>query len=85
MLKLPVYLYTPAIRVFIDLDNYTNLGVDDMYHGYATIAKGIKNTVRFNFVNGEQRSINVQDKTFKFLMTQLLNLFQLLKQQLVQH
>lgn len=83
MLKLPVYLYTPAIRVFIDLDNYTNLGVDDMYHGYATIAKGIKNTVRFNFVNGEQRSINVQDKTFKFKLFDQVTNTQVLEKSLV--
>lgn len=66
MLNLPVYLYTPAIRVFIDLDNSTNLGIDDMYHGYATIAKGIKNTIRFNVSNGEQRLVSINDMTFKF-------------------
>lgn len=83
MLNLPVYLYTPAIRVFIDLDNFTNLGVDDMYHGYATIAKGIKNTIRFNFVNGEQRSINVQDKTFKFKLFDQVTNTQVLEKSLV--
>ena len=83
MLNLPVYLYTPAIRVFIDLDNFTNLGVDDMYHGYATIAKGIKNTIRFNFVNGEQRSINVQDKAFKFKLFDQVSNTQVLEKDLV--
>lgn len=66
MLNIPVYLYTPAIRVFIDLDNSSNLGVDHMYHGYATIAKGIKNTLRFNFLNGEQRAVSIGDKQFRF-------------------
>jgi hypothetical protein len=66
MLNLPVYLYTPAIRVFIDLENSTIQGVDKMYHGYATIAKGIKNTIRFTFVNGEQRAIGIDAKTFRF-------------------
>jgi len=66
MLNLPVYLYTPAIRVFIDLDNSTKQGVDKMYHGYATIAKGLKNTLRFNFVNGDQRPVNVNNMEFEF-------------------
>ena len=39
-----------------------------MYHGYATIAKGIRNTIRFNFLNGEQRPIDVHNKAFKFKM-----------------
>jgi len=66
MLNLPVYLYTPAIRVFIDLENNSVMGVDDMFHGYANIAKGIKNTIRFNFLNGEQRTVNISDKSFRF-------------------
>ncbi len=66
MLNLPVYLYTPAIRVFIDLENSTILGIDDMFHGYANIAKGIKNTIRFNFLNGEQRTVNISGKNFRF-------------------
>jgi hypothetical protein len=83
MLNLPVYLYTPAIRVFIDLDNNTKLGVDHMYHGYATLAKGIKNTLRFNFVNGEQRAINVNDSTFKFRLFDYATNKQVLEKNLV--
>lgn len=66
MLNLPVYLYTPAIRVFLDLENSTRRGVDQMYHGYATIAKGLKNTLKFVFLNGDQRPIDVSEKTFVF-------------------
>lgn len=66
MLNLPVYLYTPAIRVFLDLENSTKNGVDKMYHGYINIAKAIKNTIRFNFVNGDQRPININNMTFVF-------------------
>jgi len=66
MLNLPVYLYTPAIRVFLDLENSTKRGVDMMYHGYVRIAKGITNTIRFNFVNGDQRAISVDGKEFVF-------------------
>ena len=66
MLNLPVYLYTPAIRVFLDLENSTKQGVDKMYHGYLTIAKGLQNTIRFNFVNGDQRPINVHGMEFEF-------------------
>ncbi len=66
MLNLPVYLYTPAIRVFLDLENSTKRGVDMMYHGYVKLAKGVTNTIRFNFVNGDQRSIAVDDKEFVF-------------------
>jgi hypothetical protein len=68
MLNLPVYLYTPAIRVFLDLENSTRQGVDDMYHGYATIAKGLKNTIRFRFLNGDQRPIDIENKQFVFKM-----------------
>lgn len=66
MLNLPVYLYTPAIRVFVDLENSTRRGVEQMYHGYATIAKGLKNTLKFVFLNGDQRPIDVSSKTFVF-------------------
>lgn len=66
MLNLPVYLYTPAIRVFLDLENSTKNGVDKMYHGYINIAKAIKNTIRFNFVNGDQRPININGMSFEF-------------------
>lgn len=68
MLNLPVYLYTPTIRVFLDLENSTNRGVDKMYHGYASLAKGIKNTLRFGFLNGDQRPISITGKTFRFCM-----------------
>jgi len=68
MLNLPVYLYTPAIRVFLDLENSTKHGVDIMYHGYAKLAKGVKNTLQFNFLNGDQRPIDVSTKTFVFKM-----------------
>lgn len=66
MLNLPVYLYTPAIRVFLDLENSTKQGVDQMYHGYASIAKGLKNTLKFKFLNGDQRPIDVSNKSFVF-------------------
>jgi len=68
MLNLPVYLYTPIIRVFLDLENSTKKGVDMMYHGYATLAKGLKNTLRFSFLNGDQRSININGKSLRFSM-----------------
>ena len=68
MLNLPVYLYTPVIRVFLDLGNSTKHGVDMMYHGYAKIAKGVTNTLQFNFLNGDQRPIDVTGKTFVFKM-----------------
>jgi hypothetical protein len=66
MLNLPIYLYTPVIRVFLDLENSTRKGVDMMYHGHAKIAKGLRNTLRFNFINGDQRPIDVSDKEFVF-------------------
>jgi hypothetical protein len=68
MLNLPVYLYTPVIRVFLDLENSTKRGVDMMYHGYAKIAKGLTNTMQFNFINGDQRPIDVSEKEFVFKM-----------------
>lgn len=66
MLNLPIYLYTPVIRVFLDLENSTRKGVDMMYHGQAKIAKGLTNTLRFNFLNGDQRPIDVSGSSFVF-------------------
>jgi len=68
MLNLPVYLYTPVVRVFLDLENSTKHGVEMMYHGYAKLAKGLTNNIQFNFLNGDQRPINVSTKTFIFKM-----------------
>lgn len=39
-----------------------------MYHGYSKIAKGVTNTLQFNFLNGDQRPIDVSAKTFVFKM-----------------
>ena len=70
MLNLPVYLYTPVVRVFLDLENSTKHGVDTMYHGYAKLAKGLTNTIQFNFLNGDQRPITLDSasKVFVFKM-----------------
>ena len=82
MLNLPVYLYTPVIRVFLDLENATNRGVDHMYHGYATIAKGLSNTIQFHFLNGDQRPIAVDSKSFVFKMFDVTNNKEVLSQDL---
>lgn len=66
MLNLPVYLYTPAIQVFLDLENSTSHKVNIMYHGYAKISRNTKNIIQFNFRNGDQRPISVYDQEFIF-------------------
>ncbi len=67
MQKLPVYLYTNRFNVILDLDN--NRGVNNvMYQRNLIFQKGLKNQVRIEFKNSDQKPVNISSGTFYFKM-----------------
>jgi hypothetical protein len=68
MLKLPIYLYQPRVRVFIDLAGTITGAVDKMYQYNSKIARGAKQTIQFQFLNGEQRPQDIHTSSFVFKM-----------------
>jgi hypothetical protein len=71
---LPVYLYANKLDVTLDLDA-TIRGVNQvMYQRDLTIQKGIKNQVRIQFKNSDQKRLSVSPtQTFVFSMYDALN------------
>jgi len=69
MQSMPVYLYPNIIDVILDLDD-TILGVNQvMYQRDLKIQKGIKNQVRIQFKNSDQKRINISNtQTYIFSM-----------------
>lgn len=68
MQVLPVYLYQNILRVTLDLDP-TVQGVNQvMYQRTLKIQKGLKNKVRVQFKNSDQRSVPITSSTFVFSM-----------------
>jgi hypothetical protein len=69
MQSLPVYLYPNLIDVILDLDDAT-LGVNRvMYQRDLKIQKGIKNQVRIQFKNSDQKRISISNtQTYIFSM-----------------
>jgi hypothetical protein len=60
---LPVYLYPNTLDVILDLDP-TVQGVNQvMYQRDLKIQKGIKNQVRIQFKNSDQKRIPISDTT----------------------
>ena len=74
MQNLPVYLYTNLLNVTLDLDD-TVIGVNQvMYQRDLKIQKGIKNQVRVQFKNSDQKRIRVYNtQTFVFSMFDAVN------------
>lgn len=67
MQKLPVYLYTNRYSVILDLDN--SKGVNNiMYQRNLVFQKGLKNKVRIEFKNSDQKPIDISSGTFYFKM-----------------
>jgi len=84
MQNLPIYLYPNTYQVILDLD--PNLrGVNRvMYQHDLKIQKGVKNSVRVQFKNSDQKRIPISSSsTFVFTMFDALNRRQLLQKQLV--
>jgi hypothetical protein len=66
MLKLPVYLYTPRVRVFYNLEGESTRAIDNMYQSYAKLARGAKQTIQFYVLNGDQRPRPIHGENFVF-------------------
>ena len=71
---LPIYLYSNKIDVTLDLDA-TIRGVNQvMYQRDLTIQKGIKNQVRIQFKNSDQKRISIStEQVFVFSMFDAIN------------
>lgn len=74
MQNLPIYLYSNVLNVTLDLDA-TVRGVNQvMYQRDLKIQKGIKNQVRIQFKNSDQKKIRIYNtQTFVFSMFDAVN------------
>lgn len=80
---LPIYLYNNNLDVILDLDPSVR-GVNRvMYQHDLKVQKGIKNKIRVQFKNSDQKRINISNtQTFVFTMFDALNRRQLLQKEL---
>ena len=71
---LPIYLYANKLDVTLDLDATTR-GVNQvMYQRDLTVQKGIKNQIRIQFKNSDQKRISISTSTiFVFSMFDAIN------------
>jgi hypothetical protein len=74
MQNLPVYLYNYKLDITLDLDT-TIKGVNQiMYQRDLKIQKGIKNQVRIQFKNSDQKNVRIHNtQTFVFSMFDAIN------------
>lgn len=74
MQNLPIYLYSNTLDVILDLD-VTTRGVNQvMYQRDLKIQKGIKNNVRIQFKNSDQKRIHISNTaTYVFSMFDAVN------------
>jgi hypothetical protein len=74
MQNLPIYLYPNTLDVILDLDP-TVMGVNQvMYQRDLKIQKGIKNQVRIQFKNSDQKKVSISNtQTFVFSMFDAVN------------
>ena len=74
MQNLPIYLYPNTLSVILDLDA-TTMGVNQvMYQRDLKIQKGIKNQVRVQFKNSDQKKVTIYNtQTFVFSMFDAIN------------
>lgn len=74
MQNLPVYLYNYKFEVTLDLDGQTKGVNRTMYQRDLTIQKGIKNQVRIQFKNSDQKNVRIYNtQTFVFSMFDAIN------------
>lgn len=80
MQNLPIYLYQNTFNVILDLDDTTR-GVNSvMYQRDLKIQKGIKNQVRLQFKNSDQKPIRVSNtNTYEFSLVNASSQQQVLK------
>lgn len=74
MQNLPIYLYANTLDVTLDLDDIIR-GVNQvMYQRDLTVQKGIKNQIRIQFKNSDQKKITISNtQTFVFSMFDAVN------------
>lgn len=74
MQNIPIYLYSNTVNITLDLDN-TVKGVNQvMYQRDLKIQKGLKNQVRIQFKNSDQKNIRIYNtQTFVFSMFDAVN------------
>ena len=84
MQSLPVYLYPNSTTIILDLDATTH-GVNNvMYQRDLSIQKGIKNKVRIQFKNSDQKALPISSTaTYVFSMFDATNQRQLVQKSLV--
>jgi hypothetical protein len=80
---LPIYLYSNTLDVILDLDS-TVQGVNQvMYQRDLTIQKGIKNQVRIQFKNSDQKKVSISNtQTFVFSMFDAIDQRQIVEKRL---
>lgn len=74
MQNLPIYLYPNTLDVILDLDTTTR-GINQvMYQRDLTVQKGIKNQIRIQFKNSDQKRVSISNtQTFVFSMFDAIN------------
>ena len=84
MQNLPIYLYPNTLDVILDLDATTR-GVNQiMYQRDLTIQKGIKNQIRIQFKNSDQKRVSVATtQTFVFSMFDAINQRLLIEKEII--
>jgi hypothetical protein len=84
MQTLPVYLYPNTLDVILDLDPTTRGAYRVMYQRDLKIQKGIKNKIRIQFKNSDQKRITIDpDSIYVFSMFDPNNQMLLIEKQLV--
>jgi hypothetical protein len=74
MQNLPIYLYHNNVNVILDLDPKTFGANRIMYQRNLTIQKGVKNQIRVQFKNSDQKRIRIYStQTYVFSMFDALN------------
>lgn len=83
MQNLPIYLYSNTLDVILDLDATVKESNQVMYQRDLKIQKGIKNQVRVQFKNSDQKRVSISDsQTFVFSMFDTTNQRLVLEKQL---
>jgi hypothetical protein len=83
MLNLPIYLYDNTLDVILDLDPTTSGVHNVMYQRDLKIQKGIKNKIRVQFKNSDQKRIPISNTgTYVFSMFDAVNNRMLLQKNL---
>ena len=83
MQNLPIYLYPNILNVILDLDPTVKGANRVMYQRDLNIQKGIKNKIRIQFKNSDQKRISItQDDVFVFSLFDATNQRLLIEKQL---